>query len=103
MKLSFLLIISSLSGCATATPIISAAQADAFRDVVRSAEAAGAGGPPPEAARQLRDAKSDFYYAQHSPMNRDRAHRLSVAALTEAEAARDLAQSYSRHQLQLKA
>jgi hypothetical protein len=102
MKLLSLSIVALLSSCATAPPAISARQEEAFHDVVRSAEAAGAGENPPTAASRLRDAKSDFYYAEHSPMNPARARRLVATAQAEAESARDLAQSYSLHQIELR-
>jgi hypothetical protein len=101
MKFLLPLAVLVLWGCATAPPAISALQVKAFDDVVRSAEAAGACDNPPEAARQLRDAKSDFYYAEHSPMDPNRARRTLVTAQAEAEAARDLAQRNVRHETSL--
>jgi hypothetical protein len=101
MKVISLLSALALTSCATAPPVVSALQVKTFEDVVLSAEAAGACDNPPEAARQLRDAKSDFYYAEHSPMNPERARRMVMTAQAEAVAARDLARSYAQHHIGL--
>jgi hypothetical protein len=75
-------------------PAISEQQARTFRETVDIAERAIAAGENPAAESALRNAKSDFYYAEHSPMNPERARFLAGQAQAEAE----LADKLSRDQ-----
>jgi hypothetical protein len=67
-----------------------------FNDVIRQAEAAGAVEGPPEAARCLADAKSDFNYAQRIPRYPDRARQMATKAQEEGAEALRLAQQHRR-------
>jgi hypothetical protein len=96
MKLASLFLMFAAIGCATAPPIISPTQGQAFAEVVRAAEAEGAANEPPEAVRLLREAKSGFAYAQRLPMDPDHARRVLAKAQSDAEAALQLARR--RHQ-----
>jgi hypothetical protein len=81
-------LLALLAGCATASPVpISAEQERTFRDTILAAERANASGRSGEAATALQEAKSDFYYAEHSPMNPERARTMAVRAQHEADAA----------------
>jgi hypothetical protein len=80
--------------CATAPPpVISVQQARAFDDVVHQAEAAGVTEDSSKAGALLRDAKSDFYYAEHLPSDPDRARDIAYRALAKAQTALGLARS----------
>jgi hypothetical protein len=88
------ILLTAVAGCATAAPEpISAQQAKAFRDSVHAVEHASADGECPQAEAALRTAQSDFYYAEHSPMNPDRARVMAVQAQEEADSAVALSQS----------
>jgi hypothetical protein len=100
MKLLSLSLLVGLSACATATPpAVSIQQINAFDDLVKRAEAAGAAEEPQEAAARLHEAKSDFYYAQHIPADPDHARRLVAKAQADAQAALDLAQRHTQQQV----
>ena len=87
MKISLLACLVAFGGCATAPPIVSPGQRQAFADVVRDAEAEGAATEPPEAARLLAEAKSGFDYAQRIPKDPAHARRVLTKAQTDAETA----------------
>ena len=67
-----------------------------FNEVIRQAEAAGALEGPPEAARCLAEAKSDFDYAQRIPRYPDRARQMATKAQEEGAEALRLAQQHRR-------
>jgi hypothetical protein len=94
MRLSLLTGLAIFGGCATTQPLMSQGQAKRFEDVVRAAEAAGASAEPPAAAEHLRNAKSEFEYAQHLPREPDHARQLLVQAQADADLALTLAQRY---------
>jgi hypothetical protein len=102
MKIVSLSLLLVFGGCATAPPpIVSAAQKQAFSDVVRKAEAEGAATDPPEAAQLLREAKSEFDYAQRMPRTPARARSMLKKAQADAEAA--LLMARRRHEDQMAA
>jgi hypothetical protein len=74
------LLLALLAGCATMAHPISPQQARTFRETVRVAEQANAFAQSGPAAESLREAKSDFYYAEHSPMNPERASQMAARA-----------------------
>jgi hypothetical protein len=81
-------IMGLLAGCATAAPEpISAQQVQTFRETVRIAEQATLAAGNADAEAALRSAKSDFYYAEHLPMDPDRARLMAARAQAEAESA----------------
>jgi hypothetical protein len=87
-------LLALLTGCATAPPApISEQQARTFRETVVTAERAIIIGNNPAAEVALRNAKSDFYYAEHSPMNPERARSMATQAQAEAELAVSLSRS----------
>jgi hypothetical protein len=94
MKLSSLAFLMIVGGCATAQPLVSPGQRKSFEDVVRQAEAAGAATEPPAAALHLRDAKSEFEYAQRIPRDPAHARRLMEQAQGDAELALTLARRH---------
>jgi hypothetical protein len=79
------------AGCATAQPVVSDGERQAFAKVIREAEAEGAASEPPDAVALLRDAKSDFDYAQRLPMNPVKARHMLATAQKEAQKALALA------------
>ena len=83
-----------VGGCATAPPLVSPDQRKSFEDVVRQAEAAGAATEPPAAAEKLRDAKSEFEYAQRIPRDPEHARQLLEQAQGDAELALTLARRH---------
>jgi hypothetical protein len=81
-------IMGLLAGCATAPPEpISAQQVRTFHETVRIAEQATLAAGNADAEAVLRSAKSDFYYAEHSPMDPERARLMAARAQAEAESA----------------
>jgi hypothetical protein len=91
------------AGCATSPPrpILTAGERQAFAEVIREAQAEGADSEPPEAARLLREAKSEFEYGQRLPKYPERAKGILAKAHSDAEAALRLARR--RHQEQAAA
>jgi hypothetical protein len=88
MRIFGLGIAVAVMGCATVQPFMpSGAQQARFDEVVREAEAAGINDGPPEAARLLSDAKSDWMYAQHLPKYPERARGVAAKAQRDAETA----------------
>jgi hypothetical protein len=102
MKTVLALAFASFCGCATAPPVLSSLQVNAFNATVRQAEAAGATEGPQETAALLREAKSDFYYAQHLPADPDRARAVAVKAQANATKALEAAQANARNRLALR-
>jgi hypothetical protein len=97
MKIVGVIGLVGLAGCATVQPFVpTPAQRARFAEVVREAEAAGATDWPPEAARRLANAKSDFTYAQHLPKYPERARAVAVHAEQDAEIALLLARRAGR-------
>jgi hypothetical protein len=94
MKLSSFVLLMLVGGCATAQPLVSPGQRKSFEDVVRQAEAAGAATEPPAAVEKLRDAKSEFEYAQRIPRDPAHARRLLAQAQGDAELALTLARRH---------
>jgi len=95
--------LAAVGGCATApAPVLSSLQVNAFNATVRQAEAAGASEGSTEAATLLREAKSDFYYAQHLPADPRRARDVAVKAQLNATRALEVAQANARHRLALR-
>lgn len=101
MKTLLALAFASFCGCATAPPVLSSLQVNAFNATVRQAEAAGASNGPAETATLLREAKSDFYYAQHLPADPDRARAVAIRAQASATKALEAAQANARNRLAL--
>ena len=91
MKTAALSLLLACVGCASAPPVVSDDQREAFQTVVREAEVAGAATEPPEAARLLRDAKSEFEYGQRIPRDPEHARCVLTKAQADAEAALALA------------
>ncbi|MEA2696257.1 MAG: hypothetical protein QOI66_528 [Myxococcales bacterium] len=91
------------TGCATSPPkpLLTAGQRQAFAEVIREAQAEGAESEPPEAARLLREAKSEFEYGQRLPKYPERARGILAKAQSDAEAALRMARR--RHQEQAAA
>jgi hypothetical protein len=85
-------------GCAEQPFMPSSEQRALFNQVIRQAEAAGAAEGPPEAARCLAEAKSDFDYAQRIPRYPDRARQMATKAQEEGAEALRLAQQH-RHEM----
>ena len=96
MRLIGICLVVGAVGCAAQPFVPSNEQRALFNDVVRQAEAAGAVEGPPEAARCLADAKSDFNYAQRIPRYPDRARQLATKAQEEGAEALRLAQQHRR-------
>ena len=96
MRLIRICLVVGAVGCAAQPFVPSNEQRALFNDVVRQAEAAGAVEGPPEAARCLADAKSDFNYAQRIPRYPDRARQLATKAQEEGAEALRLAQQHRR-------
>lgn len=94
MRASLVAGLAILGGCATAQPLMSQGQVKRFDDVVRDAEAAGAAAEPPAAAEHLRDAKSEFEYAQHLPRDPEHARKLLEQAQADADLALTLARGH---------
>jgi len=82
-------ILALLAGCATTgeQDPISRQQRLRFQQTVHTAEQLLATGDFPRAAVRLREAQSDFYYAEHSPSAPERARTLAVKAQKDAESA----------------
>ncbi len=80
-------------GCAEIAPAISVDQTRTFQQAVERARRAGAGDEYSPAGSKLRDAESDFYYAQHLPSDPARARAMAAKAREEADAALRLIQS----------
>jgi hypothetical protein len=99
-----LMIFALLAGCATAAPEpISLQQRLTFQETVRAAEHQLASGDfPPVVAVRLREAKSDFYYAEHSPSAPERANSLAIKAQKDAEAVLEMTRRHP-HDLALRA
>jgi hypothetical protein len=96
MRFIGICLIAGAVGCAAQPFMPSNEQRALFNDVVRQAEAAGAVGGSPEAARCLADAKSDFEYAHHIPRYPDRARQVAAKAQEEGAEALRLAQEHRR-------
>jgi hypothetical protein len=89
----WILPLSLLVGCATAArEPITRQQRLTFQDTVRTCERNTAANDFPEAATQLREAKADFYYAEHSLMDPARAETMAIKAQREADAALEMTQ-----------
>jgi hypothetical protein len=96
MRFIGICLIAGAVGCAAQPFVPSNEQRALFNDVVRQAEAAGAVEGPPEAARCLAEAKSDFDYAQRIPLYPDRARQLAAKAQEEGAEALRLAEQHRR-------
>jgi hypothetical protein len=96
MRFIGICLIVGAAGCAEQPFMPSSEQRALFNDVIRQAEAAGAAGGSPEAARCLADAKADFNYAQRIPRYPDRARQLATKAQEEGAEALRLAQQHRR-------
>lgn len=103
MKLASLSLLVLFTGCATSPPkpVLTAGQRQAFAEVIREAQAEGADAEPPEAARLLREAKSEFEYGQRLPKYPEKAKAVLAKAQSDAEAALRMARR--RHQEQVAA
>jgi hypothetical protein len=103
MKIASLSLLVVFTGCATSPPkpILTAEQRQAFAEVIREAQAEGADSEPPEAARLLREAKSEFEYGQRLPKYPEKARAVLAKAQSDAEAALRMARR--RHQEQMAA
>ena len=88
MKVTAVVLLAVLGGCATVEPfVVSDRQRDHFEQVVHAAEAATAADGPAQAVALVAEAKSDFEYAQHLPMYPERARSLAAKAQHEADTA----------------
>jgi hypothetical protein len=96
MRFIGICLIAGAVGCAAQPFMPSNEQRALFNDVVRQAEAAGALEGPPEAARCLAEAKSDFDYAQRIPLYPDRARQVAAKAQEEGAEALRLAEQHRR-------
>ena len=96
MRFIGICLIAGAVGCAAQPFVPSNEQRALFNEVVRQAEAAGAVEGPPEAARCLAEAKSDFDYAQRIPLYPDRARQLAAKAQEEGAEALRLAEQHRR-------
>jgi hypothetical protein len=96
MRLIGTCLIVAAVGCAEQPFMPSSEQRALFNEVIRQAEAAGAAEGPPEAARCLAEAKSDFDYAQRIPRYPDRARQMATKAQEEGAEALRLAQQHRR-------
>lgn len=104
MKIASLSVLLLIGGCATSAatgPAVSEADRQMFAKLVRSAEIEGADTDPPQAAALLREAISDFDYAQRLPRNPTKAREMLAIARTEARQALTLARQ--RHDEQSSA
>lgn len=94
----WILPLSLMAGCATVAvrEPITPQQRLTFQDTVRTCERNTAGNDFPEAAAQLREAQADFYYAEHSLMDPERAEAMAIKAQREAQAALEMTQRRQR-------
>ena len=93
MKRAAWLALGLLAGCATAAPEpISAQQAQTFRATIGLAERAARDNARVAAA--VREANADFYYAEHCPMDPERARTMAIQAQAEADSAVALSRAH---------
>ena len=93
-----LLTLGVIAGCATtaAREPITRQQRLTFQDTVRICERNSAANDFPEATSRLQEAKADFYYAEHSLMDPERAESMAIKAQREAESALEMTERRQR-------